>query len=269
VALSWVGKVTGGVLGLVAAGPVGALVGALLGHQFDRGLADGKGGPGVFERLARGGSAPERTVFEATFRLMGRVAKADGRVSEAEIRAARAAMDRMRLTSDLVMRAISLYTEGKQPGWDPTGTYDGLGRVLRGRRDLARAFLELQVQVVVAAGELGTAERRVLWEIAQHLGLTRVEFVQLETLARTRHYRGRAPVAWNEGSLAAAYARLGVADGATNDEIKQAYRRLMSRHHPDKFATRGDDDAERQAAERATREIRAAYERVRRARGMR
>ena len=35
--MAWIGKVGGGILGLIVGGPVGALIGSALGHQFDRG----------------------------------------------------------------------------------------------------------------------------------------------------------------------------------------------------------------------------------------
>src|SRR2546430_5011506 len=33
--MKWIGKLTGGLLGAVALGPIGAALGVLLGHQFD------------------------------------------------------------------------------------------------------------------------------------------------------------------------------------------------------------------------------------------
>ena len=79
--MQWTGKIIGGALGAFL-GPVGIAVGAILGHQYDvRAEAQSASGP----RLGVG-----QQFFRATFRVMGHVAKADGRVSEQEIEAARA-----------------------------------------------------------------------------------------------------------------------------------------------------------------------------------
>ena len=61
------------------------------------------------------------------------------------------------------------------------------------------------------------------------------------------------------------YVVLGIDRTANERDIKRAYRKLMSQHHPDKL---GDvpDELKRRAEERA-REINAAYERVKAERG--
>jgi DnaJ like chaperone protein len=61
------------------------------------------------------------------------------------------------------------------------------------------------------------------------------------------------------------YAVLGLSREASDREVKTAYRRLISQHHPDKL---GDvpEELKRRAEERA-REIIAAYEKIRAERG--
>lgn len=56
------------------------------------------------------------------------------------------------------------------------------------------------------------------------------------------------------------YGVLGLTDEASDVEIDQAYRRLMSQYHPDRMA--GAADELRRQAEAKAREINAAYDRI-------
>ena len=60
-----------------------------------------------------------------------------------------------------------------------------------------------------------------------------------------------------------AYAILNTTPDASDDEVKAAYRRLTSKHHPDKLVAQGMSEEHLKSAEEKTRLIRAAYERIR------
>ena len=77
-----------------------------------------------------------------------------------------------------------------------------------------------------------------------------------------------AGAASSSRSLADAYAALGVAESASDAEVKKAWRRLMSQYHPDKLIAEGmPEDMVKMATER-TQEIQSAWEQVRKARGL-
>ena len=93
--MSWWGKLVGGTVGFMRGGPLGALAGAVLGHQVDR--QQGPPDDGV-EDLDRRRSA----FFTATFAVMGHLAKSDGQVSAAEITMANRVMDRLDLNPGML-----------------------------------------------------------------------------------------------------------------------------------------------------------------------
>jgi len=66
-----------------------------------------------------------------------------------------------------------------------------------------------------------------------------------------------------------AYQTLGMDQSSTNAEIKKAYRRLMSRNHPDKIAGSNPAPDVIAASERRTREVRSAYEMLKARRSIR
>jgi DnaJ like chaperone protein len=102
----------------------------------------------------------------------------------------------------------------------------------------------------------------MLVRVARQLGLTEADVAQLEALLRTGT-SGASPQQHRDD----AYAALGVPSSATDAEIKQAYRRLMSQNHPDKLAGKGLPESMREMAEQRTREISTAYATIKEARG--
>lgn len=254
--MQWAGKALGGIVGLIAGGPIGSLLGLVLGHQFDQGFGDRLGGA-----RARGSVRTRRLFFELTFAVMGHVAKSDGRVSEDEIRAARRIMHGMALSPEQVALAIEQFTRGKSPAFRANEAIDQLANALRGRRDLIRAFIEIQLQALVASGGLDKAKRDLLWSIARRLGMGRVELAQIEALVRAQQ-ASAASGQRRVQNLDEAYRVLGIERGAPTPDIKLAYRRLMSQHHPDKLVSRGLPESMRANAEQKTREIRAAYDQI-------
>ncbi|HEY8519758.1 MAG TPA: co-chaperone DjlA [Gammaproteobacteria bacterium] len=261
----WFGKAIGGVLGFAAAGPLGSLLGVLLGHQLDQSASRRVAGSGGFE-----GAPAEisRLFFAVAFETMGHVAKADGRVSEEEIREARRIMHAMELSPEQVRAAIDHFTRGKDPRYPLSERLALLAAKLGDRHDLARAFVEIQMQAALGVGEVTSEKRRMLWQIASALGVGRVELAQMEALLRAERLRASLkPDA--EREIEAAYGVLGVAPSAPDEEVKKAYRRLMSQHHPDKLVARGLPPTMAGVAAQKTHEIRAAYERIKAARGLR
>lgn len=254
--MEWIGKLVGAAVGFAVLGPAGSLLGALLGHQLDSGW----GG------LTRGAARIQRLFFEVTFEVMGRVAKADGRVSEAEIRIARRIMHGMRLTPEQVQTAIDRFTAGKRSSFPFTQRVAELADAFGRRRDLARAFMEIQLQAAIGSGEFTPEKRQLLWQVAQQLTLDRAELAQIEALIRNPGRAGDG-ASGSGPTLEDAYRALAIEPSASDGDVKKAYRRLMSRHHPDKLVSQGLPESMIDLAERKTHEIRAAYERIKAHRG--
>jgi DnaJ like chaperone protein len=60
-----------------------------------------------------------------------------------------------------------------------------------------------------------------------------------------------------------------VAAGASDAEVTKAYRRQMSRHHPDKLVANGLPESMAEWAKEKTQRIQQSYEAIRAARGLR
>ena len=63
------------------------------------------------------------------------------------------------------------------------------------------------------------------------------------------------------------YDRLGLSKDASQDEIKRAYRKLMSEHHPDKLVAKGLPPEMMEMAKQKAQEIQKAYELIKEQKG--
>lgn len=266
------GKTAGFILGFMFGSVPGAILGLFVGHLADRSMG---GTRRSFRTTWSPGAANRRQVFFAsTFRVMGHVAKADGRVSPEEIAAARQIMQGMRLNAQQMQQAIGHFNEGKSPGFNLDGELADMNEACQGQPLLRQFFVQTQFFVAFAHGGVTVEERAVLNRIGAALGLSQWDISQLEAQARMRYGfaggNGRGGRAQVEAEpLDDAYRALGVKSSATEQEIKTAYRRLMKENHPDKLVARGLPEAMMERARERTREVNRAYERIKEHRGIR
>ena len=260
------GRIVAGVLGLLAAGIPGLIIGFALGHLFDRGLAIA---------LAFGGAGRDELhelFLRTVFRLMGYLAKADGRVSEAEVAHTQRIFAQLGLADEQRRAAIDWFKEGAEAGFEPEATARAFLQAGGAQPALRQNLFLFLVTLAFADGELHRAERAALRRVGVALGYrerTVDELLRMAT-AQAQFHRGpgqdgAAPA--NAPTLADAYTALGVSERASNAEVKRAYRRLMSQNHPDKLSARGVPEHMRRLATEKSQEIQAAYELIRKSRG--
>ena len=261
------GKIIGGIFGyLITHNIWGVLIGVFIGHQFDKGMARTRGGFSAGWRVVNQVRA-QQAFFETTFSVMGHLAKADGRVSEEEIALARQVMTRMGLPEAARREAMRLFGKGKSPDFDLDAALDTFRSVTLGQRNLLQMFLEIQFFAAYADGSMNPDERRVLLHVCEALGFSQADFDRLDAMIQAEMHAFQGGAQRQGPSLADAYAILNVSEDASDSEVKKAYRRLMSQHHPDKLVAKGLPEEMMKLAQEKTHEIRSAYERIKEARG--
>ncbi len=279
--MSWYGKVIGTLLGaVIGRGLLGAVVGLMFGHWWDRRNEPNLGGGQLSGNPAQRAAELRMTFFQATFQVMGHVAKADGRVTEQEIDAARATMGRFSLNEADRRRAIDLFTDGKRPDFPLEQALRRLRALAGGQPELCRMFVQIQLEAALQGNGLNPAARTVMNRICGVLGVSALELASLEAMLRMRGYRpaGGASSGSSHGTngssrsstapLADAYEVLGVTARESDADVTKAYRRLMSQNHPDKLVAQGLPESMVAAAHERTQRILEAYETVKNHRGM-
>ncbi|MFC6669672.1 co-chaperone DjlA [Marinobacterium aestuariivivens] len=256
------GLVVGGLIGLISGGLFGLVLGAGVGFMLDRWLK------GAVSKLN-----PREAFFRGTFAVMGKIAKADGRVSETEIQYARAVMARMNLDERRRQEAIELFNEGKQDYFDIADVLRPLAALIRYHAPLKLMFVEIQLQAAMADGDISPAELAIIRQVCQLLMMTEQEVaalvarMQAQQAFEEHSFRSHQQGGFSDPRLLKdAYGVLGVGESASDAEVKKAYRRLMSQHHPDKLVAKGLPEEMMQLAKEKAQEIQAAYDRIKAAR---
>ena len=109
----------------------------------------------------------------------------------------------------------------------------------------------------------------MLARVCAALGISAYEVVQMEALLRMQQASHRPEARPAVDRVAAGVRGPGrVAHARPTREVTKAYRRLMNQNHPDKLVAKGLPESMMKVAEEKTRQIRAAYELLRDARGM-
>lgn len=260
------GKIIGAALGLlVFGGPIGMVFGFIAGHLYDLGYFQ------AFVQAAQGNihTQTQQVFFNNTFKIMGYIAKSDGRVSESEIQTARVIMSKMGLDENAKQQAIRLFSIGKEPDFDITHALFELKQVCFIQPALLQIFLEIQLQMASADGNLSSAKKSTLEYICNQLGITGYQFNQSENQYQRQYYHQQRPQSRSDQmTLQDAYQILAISQSATTDEIKKAYRKLMSQNHPDKLIAKGLPPEMIKVATQKTQRIKEAYELIKESKGI-
>ncbi|WP_455211386.1 co-chaperone DjlA [Kaarinaea lacus] len=272
--MSYWGKIIGAFFGYIVGGAVGALLGLVIGHIFDKGL-QGKHHL-KFTQLTPDVLAQIRGEFiTATFAVMGYITTIEERTAEENVKLAKHIMDRIGLREERRGDALRLFNEGQKPEF-PLQTIIGQFYVAcKNEPSLLEMFLEIQLYAAHYFGKINPLVKQTLLTICYQMDMGNGDYNRIERLVKAEYQSPTpAPKAkanskksrirrGKSAGLEDAYAMLNTTPDASDDEVKAAYRRLTSKHHPDKLVAQGMSDDILKSAEEKTRLIRAAYERIR------
>lgn len=266
-------KWIGGILGWVSGGPIGALIGVLLGSIAESGImavkqlsgaqdtnpngwsgtSQGNGQSGTGQGNGQRGASyqeQQRSSFMVSLLVLSSaVIRADGKFLQSEFDYVKqfirnnfgpmAEYDAMRILDELNKKEINVYSVGAQIAQNMNYSQ---------RLQLFHYLVEL----ANADGELCQAEKSVLESIAAAIGINSND--------------ASSCIAMYYKDADSAYAVLEISPNATNDEVKAAYRKMAMKNHPDKVASLGPDV--QKSAEQKFRKIQEAYETIKKQRGI-
>lgn len=269
--MAWIGKIIGGTVGLFIGGPLGMVAGAAFGHMIDRSQdigeqqrTDDQGRFRVFTRsgpsMPFGGDPQyqaQLVFFVGTFSMLAKLAMADGSVSEHERRKVIEFIDQdLHLIGESRDAALRIFEAAVREG----GSFEEFAfqyyQQFRHDRNMLELAVDILYRVGMADGSMTASEQQLIFSAVR---IFQIPPSIIDVLKSRYASAGKVKKR--------SYAVLGVSPSAGNDEIKRAYRKMVSDYHPDKIAAKGLPDEFINFAQEKFRSIQSAYEEIRKERG--
>lgn len=252
--MAWFGKIALGSLGMMFGGPLGAVLGAALGHHLiDKKEAQAR------ERFQLPGApvdsvaAHQAAGFVCILSILAKIAKADGVVTQAELTVVDRFIKSLNVSPDEQDFAHRVFNEAKNSPYSLEDFATQFYRMTQAQPVVLCSFLDVLFQVAAADGVLQPTEEQALRTVKDIFRLTDAQFDSI----RARYFQ-------NDDKY---YQMLNCTPQSTDEEIKKSYKKLAREFHPDTVISKGLPDEFIQFATRRFQEIQQAYEQVRKKRG--
>ena len=228
--------------------------GYLIGVGIDRAKELGLG---AINPLAIG---QRKLVFlETTFLLMGKLAKVDGHISKNEVNHVEDFIQKMGMSAENRQEAINQFKLGSDTNFHIDATLNNFMENCGKTLHLKQMLLMYLIVMAAADGQVDSQEEVFLKQVANRLAYSDSEFRQLlDMVLNQSHFGQDSPV--SASSIEGAYKAIGVTAEQTDQEIKRAYRKLMSQYHPDKLIGQGISEDMIKVATEQAQEIQVAYD---------
>ena len=246
-------KLIGALLGFYFLGFFGAFIGYFLGSFIDRYIAYGIGGVNPLSQHQR-----QSVFLETVFILMGKLAKADGHISQDEIDHVEQFIQKLGMSAEHRQQAIALFKQGADANFDIEQSLKKFIAICGNTNNLKQMLLVYLIVMALSDGHIHSAEEIMLKDVARHFGYDQAAFKQiLDMVLNQSHFAGGQTT--SATSLEDAYKALGVSKESSDHEIKRAYRKLMSQYHPDKLMGQGVPEDMIAVATEQAKEVQVAY----------
>ncbi|MCB9481823.1 MAG: co-chaperone DjlA [Desulfobacteraceae bacterium] len=252
--MGWIGKLIGGTIGLGLGGPLGAILGAALGHRFDKSdekYLEGFGGKKSSDFYnTEATQQKEMIFFVAAFSMLAKIAKADGQITDSEIKAVEDFMDNdLKLDSSSKNAAINIFRAARHS----SESFESFSRqfydAFKDQEQILELMIDVLFRVASSDGSIILDEEILIKNTSLLFGFSDAKFNSIKSKyskINSSHY----------------YAVLNCSPSDDTAHIKKQYRKLVSEYHPDKIVSKGLPDEFVELANEKFREIQEAYEAV-------
>jgi DnaJ like chaperone protein len=236
--MSLFGSIVGGFVGFTLLGPLGALVGSVVGSRMSENKTRRRNPNNLDHQVA---------FFAALFACFAKISKADGVVSTEEVNKVEEFISKkFNLDKEQRNFAINIFQKAKDDNVSFEAYAQQLYSLLKQSPNSLLIFYELLFELAMADGELHPAEERILKKVSSIFNLTENTFKELyeKYISNITDY----------------YQVLGVNKNMSFLEIRKVYLKKRKEFHPDMLISKGLPEELIEKAKIKFIEIQEAYE---------
>ena len=231
------GGITGGLLGFAVLGPIGALVGSVIGSRIS----------GNSSRKRLNNFDRQVAFFAALFACLAKLAKADGRVDESEVQKIEEIISKkLNLSGEHRNFAINIFQKAKDDKNSFEAYASNLYKILSSSPNSLLVFYEILFELALADGILHPKEDELLKKIPFIFKFDKSVYDNFyeKYVSQNKSY----------------YKVLGVEENSSFKDIKKSYLKKRKEFHPDTLKGRGLPEEFIEKAKEKFIEIQEAYE---------
>ncbi|NLY08062.1 MAG: co-chaperone DjlA [Spirochaetales bacterium] len=287
--MSWLGKIIGGALGFAFGGPLGLIAGASVGHMFDRSMEMASPSPNESKtrpqskyyggETATEGEKRQMIYFVSVFSMLAKLCTADGSMNmKSKERVDKFISENMNSNPQSAQLAHNIFDEATRSQYSFESFAKQFFSYFGGDTNMLMTMMHIMFQVSMADGNMTQSEEILINQAGM---IFRFSFFTMNSFKRQYQFRSSASgysygyqqqyqqsTQTRQNDTDHSYDVLGVSPDASDDEIKKAYHKLSIEYHPDMVASKGLPEEFSKFATEKFKEINAAYQDIRKQRGI-
>ena len=239
------GKIIGGTTGFALGGPLGAIIGMMIGGSFDRSARK-------FSSSNQISQQQKKNVFAlCIIVLSAKIAKADGQVTKEEIYTFK---EKFNIQAEEMSEVSKIFNEAKKSSFGFKNIADQVGNLFSDNKVLLEQLLNNLFYIAEADGLTSINELEVLRSISQSFHFNETDFQRI--------FHSRL-----NNKESDPYKILGVTREDSDNNIRKKWIELSKEHHPDYLIAKGMPKEFIKEANKELSSINLAYDKIKELRG--
>jgi len=235
------GKIIGGTAGFALGGPIGAILGAMAGHSFD------KRGRSYKSNYFKIPNNQKQNIYALSIIILSaKLAKSDGVVTKDEIFAFK---EKFNISKNEMVTVGKIFNEAKKSvyGFEPCAQQ--VYSIFKNNNVILEELLSNLFYIAQADGHISNPELKYLKTVSNIFNFDQIIFDRIYSLTQ-------------QSKINDPYKILGVDRNSSDEEIRIAWLELSKNHHPDNLISQGMPQEFIEQANKEMSSINTAYDRI-------